>query len=110
MKKVCQVTWKLRGDRGQNQDLTVEAKDASAITEEKAKVERSGEHFQQLLNRCDPPTLADISEAEQDLDIEHGPIIVQQVKDAVKKLMNDKAPGDDNVHTEMLKADEQEMY
>ena len=40
MKTVYQITRKLRGDRGQNQDLTVKAKDGSAITEEKTKLER----------------------------------------------------------------------
>ena len=34
MKTVYQIAWKLRGDRGQNQDLTVKAKDGSIITEE----------------------------------------------------------------------------
>ena len=78
----------LRGDRGQNQDLTVKTKDGSTITEEKVKLERWGEYFQQLLNRCDPPTLTNIIEAEQDLDIELGPITIQEVKDAMKKLKN----------------------
>ena len=43
---VCQITRKLRGDRGQNQDLNVKAKDRSIITEEKAKLERWREHIQ----------------------------------------------------------------
>ena len=67
------------------------------------------EHFQQLLNRWDLPTLAYISEAEQDLDIEHGSITVQEVKDAIKKLKNGEAPGDDNVNAETLNAEEQEI-
>ena len=86
---------------------TVKAKDRSTITEEEAKLERWRVHFQQLINRCDPPTLVDICEAEQDLDIELGPITVQ-VKDAITKLKNGKAPEDDNVYAEMLKAVEQE--
>ena len=53
MKTVYQITRKLSGDSGQSQDLTVKAKDRSAITEEKATLERWREHFQQLLNRCD---------------------------------------------------------
>ena len=40
------------------------------------------------------------------MDIKLGPITVQEVKDAM--LKNGKAPGDDNMHAEMLKA-EQEM-
>ena len=104
MKIVYLITRKLRGNRGQNQYGTVTAKDGSTITEEKARLERWREHFLQRLNRCDPPTLADINEAKQDLDIELGPITVHEVKDAIKKLMNCIAPGDDNMHGDMLKA------
>ena len=79
MKTVYLITRKLRGDRGQNQDLNVKVKDRSTITGEKAKLEIWREHIQQLLNRCEPPTLADISEVEQGQDIERGPINVQEV-------------------------------
>ena len=65
-----------------------------------------GEHLRQFLNRCDPPTLAGISEAEQDLDIEFGPITIHQVKDTIKRLRNEKAPADDNVHAEWLKGEQ----
>ena len=109
MMTVYQITRKLRGDGGHSQDLTVKAKSRSTITEEKAKPESWREHFQQLLHRCDPPTFADISEAEQDLDNELGPITVQEDKDAIKKLNNGKAPEDDNVYAEMLKTEELEM-
>ena len=56
---------------------------------------------------CDSPTLADNSEAEQDMDIELGPITIQEVKEAIKKLKNGKAPGDDNVHADMLKTEQE---
>ena len=47
------------------------------------------------------PTLADISEAEQDLDNEVWPITVQEVIDRV--------PCDDNAYAEMLKSEEQKI-
>ena len=86
IKTVYQFTRKLRGDRGQNLDLTVKAKDGYTITEEKANLRRRREHHPQLLNRCDPPTLADIGEAEQDMKI--GPITVQKVKNEINMLKN----------------------
>ena len=107
MKTISQITRKLRGERGQNQNLTVKVKDGSTITEEKGKPERWREHLQQLHNRCDPPTLADIGEAEQNMDIKLAPITIQVVKEAFKMLKNGKAPGDDNVYAETLKAEEQ---
>ena len=109
IKTVYQITRKLHGDRGQNKDLIAKVKDESTITEEKAKLERWRKHFWQLFNRCDPPTLADISEEEQDLDIQLGPFTVQEVKDAITKLKIGKAPLDNNQYVEMLKAEEQEM-
>ena len=107
MKTVYQITKKLRGDRGQSQDLPVKAEDGTPITEEQAKLERWREHFQQILNRPDPATFADITEAEEDLDIDMGAIQLQEVRDAIHKLKNGKAPGQDGVCAEMLKAEEQ---
>lgn len=108
MKTVYMITKKLRGDRGQNQDLPLKASDGTLITEEQAKLARWRDHFQQTLNQPDPPALAEISEAEEDLDINLGPISLQEVKDAICKLKNGKAPGEDGVCAEMLKAEEQD--
>lgn len=80
MKTVYQITKKLRGDHGPNQDLPVKAEDGSAITEEKAKLERWREHFEKILNRLDPPITPDIDEAETDLEIEMDPITLNEVK------------------------------
>ncbi|KAK3545686.1 hypothetical protein QTP70_010891 [Hemibagrus guttatus] len=108
MKTVYMTTKKLRGDRGQNQDIPVRAKDGTPITEEYAKLERWKEHFRQILNRPDPPALADIPEADEDLDIDMGDIRVEEVKAAIHKMKNGKAPGEDGVCPEMLKAEEEE--
>ena len=48
-------------------------------------------------HRYNPPTLVDISEAEQDQDIKLGSITVQEVIDAANKLKNGIIPDDDNV-------------
>ena len=105
MKTVYMTTRKLRGDRGYNQDIPVKAEDGTPITEELAKLERWKQHFQHTLNRQDPPVLADIPEAEEDLNIDLGDIRVEEVKAAIQKLKNGKAPGEDGVCPEMLKAD-----
>lgn len=108
IKTVYQIMKKLRGDHGLNQDLPVKAGDGSAITEEKTKLERLKDHFEKILNRSDPPIPLDIDKAETDLEIEMSPITLNEVKNEIHKLKNNKAPEEDGVCPEMLKAEGKE--
>ena len=107
MKTVYQITRKLKGDFGQNCDRPVKDEDGTTLTSEDQKLRRWKEHFQKILNRPEPAVLADIPEAAEDLDINLGDITLAEVKDAINKLKNGKAPGDDGVAAEMLKAEDQ---
>ena len=107
MKTVYQITRKLKGDFGQNCDRPVKDEDGTTLTSEEQKLQRWKEHFQKVLNRPEPAVLADIPEAAEDLDINLGDITLAEVKDAINKLKNGKAPGDDGVAAEMLKAEDQ---
>lgn len=49
--------------------------------------------------------LPDINEADQDLDIETGPIKLSKVQNSIYKLKNYKAPGEDGVCAGILKAE-----
>ena len=108
MKSLYLITKKLKGDTGPNQNLPLKDADGKIITVEKEKIERWKEHFQQVLNRADPPRLADIPEAADDLEINLDQITEAEVREAIKAQKNEKAPGSDSVCAEMLKADEQE--
>ena len=107
MKTVYMTTKKLSGNWGQSQDIPLKAGNGTTITEERAKLERWKNHFQQILNRPDPPVLADIPEANEDLNIDLGDISVEEVKAAIKKMKSGKAPGQDGICPEMLKAEEE---
>ena len=64
-----------------------------------------------ILNQPDPPALADIPEADEDLNINMGAITVGEVKEAIRKLRNGKVPAsqlEEDVRPEMLKAEDQE--
>ena len=102
----CSAIKKLKGDTGPNQNPP--DADGKIITVEKEKIERWKEHFQQILNRADPPTLLDIPEAVDDLEINLNQITEAEVREAIKAQKNGKAPGSDSICPEMLKADEQE--
>ena len=65
------------------------------------------EHFSEVLNRPPPPTEADIQEAETDLDVNTDSPGKEEIIAAIKSLKNGKLPGQDNLSTEVFKADPQ---
>ena len=70
MKSLYQLTKKLKGDTGPNQNLPLKDTYGKIITLEKEKIEKWKEHFQQVLNRADLPRLADIPGVADDLEID----------------------------------------
>ncbi|XP_062615396.1 uncharacterized protein LOC134277126 [Saccostrea cucullata] len=64
------------------------------------------EHFERVLNQeCLSTEHAEIIEAIDTLDIDTNTPTIEEVKHAIKLLKNGKAPGIDQVHAEMLKAE-----
>ena len=109
LKTVYEITRKLMGKKKQNQEIPVKSEDDTLITEERAKLERWRQHFQEVLNRPDPVEFADIPEAEEDLEINTGGITVEEVKEAIRHTKSGKAPGADGICAEMLKVESQEL-
>ena len=80
-------------------------KQGRLITTEAEQDARGTEHFSEVLNRPPPaPTEADIQEAETDLDVNTNPPGKEEIIAAIK---NGKFPGQDNLSTEVFKADPQ---
>ena len=93
-------------NNGVTQRKKIESKfpvDKRIYTLSLAKLERWKKHFEQILNRPVPPDLANITEAKEDLDINLEPITIDEIIAAIRKLKNNKAPGEDGICAEMLK-------
>ena len=106
MKTLYRITKRLTGDYGASQDQPVKDTYGRLISDEKEKISRWKEHFQSILNRPEPATTADILEAEEDIDANLDRITETEVRESIKALKNGKAPGEDGICPEMLKAEE----
>ena len=83
-------------------------KQGRLITTEAEQDARGTEHFSEVLNRPPPPpTEADTQEAETDLDVNTDSPGKEEIIAAIKSLKNGKLPGQDNLSTEVFKADPQ---
>ena len=93
---------------GRGTDALIMDKQGRLITTEAEQDARGTEHFSEVLNRPPPPpTEADIQEAETDLDVNTDPPGKEEIIAAIKSLKNGKFPGQDNLSTEVFKADPQ---
>jgi len=81
------------------------AKDGRLLLTESEQNLRWKEHFEEVLNQPEPlstPDFGDIVMADS-LKVYKGNINLEEVQRAVSSLMNNKAPGVDEISAEMLK-------
>ncbi|RXN04778.1 endonuclease-reverse transcriptase [Labeo rohita] len=83
----------------------IKDKQGRLLTTENEQEARWAEHFQEVLNRLPPEEEADIQDASADLDINTDPPGKEEIVTAIRSLKNRKAPGYDNLNTELFKAD-----
>ena len=75
------------------------------LTGTENQLKRWVEHFKNLLNRPPPENSVDIPPAPEQLDINCDRPSRTEIRNAIAKMKNNKAPGPDNIPAEALKAD-----
>lgn len=83
----------------------VRDKDGKTIPDVEEKKCRWVEHFKELLNRPVPQNPVDIQPADSDLPIDCSAPSKEEIRKAIKQLMNKKSAAPDNILAEALKAD-----
>ena len=105
MKGVYEATKKLCNEKPRHIDM-VKDKDGNLLTKDDEIRKRWGEHFNELLNRPVPSSVADIDKETECIDdIEIGCITRAKIRSAMDKMKKGKAAGIDLLTTELLKAE-----
>ncbi|XP_076105824.1 uncharacterized protein LOC143074160 [Mytilus galloprovincialis] len=105
MRKLYNITKQLSG-RVNTNSTNIKDKDGQTICKFEKQLKRWKEHFEEVLNRPEPEISVDrTEEAPPPIEIEMGPITDDEIKAAIKKLKNNKAPGVDGIPAEVLKSD-----
>jgi len=105
-KELYDITKQLTRQSYSRQAAAVKSKNGDLLKSKEARAERWKEHFHEVLNR-DPPEQPPEEDDEEfeELDISTEPPSLLEIQRAVKQLKNGKAPGVDQITSEMLKAD-----
>ena len=103
-RELYKITRQLAG-KNKSTNRPIRDKQGNLLTKESLQLQRWKEYFQDILNRPPPDSIPDIEETTEDLNINCGRISKEEIKRAIKKLKLGKAPGIDNIPSDVLKAD-----
>ena len=98
------ITRQLAG-KNKSTSRPIRDKQGNLFTKESLQLQRWKEYVQDILNRPPPDSIPDIEETTEDLNINCGRISKEEIKRAIKQLKLGKAPGIDNIPSDVLKAD-----
>ena len=96
-RKICNVFPKTSG--------AVKNKEGSILTKEDQVLQRWKKHFKEILNREEPESIADVDTNISVIEEISDYITKDEIHKSVMNLKNGKAPGDDMIAAELLKAD-----
>ena len=98
------ITRQLTGS-WKTQPAVVRDKEGKALSKEEDQRNRWAEHFENVLNRPDPERPAEIQGRGRELEMIKGPITCQEIEKAIRETKGNRAPGEDRITSDMLKAD-----
>ena len=103
--KTLYDTTKLLAKKQNKATRPVKDKEGKTLTTAEGQMKRWVEHFKNLLNQEPPTDQSDIPPAEEPLNISCERPTKTEIKNAIKQMKNNKAPGPDDIPAEALKAD-----
>ena len=83
----------------------VKDKDRKVLTKEQDQLDRWAEHFRETSNRQDPDVEAAIEDMGFQIEMTRGNIRQQEIERAIRQTKGNRAPGEERVTADMLKAD-----
>ena len=106
MKTLYNLTKTICNDKPR-QSTVVNDRNSNALTGDEDTRKRWREHFMEILKREEPAYPVNEEDCEQQgiADIYTGPVSKAEIRRAIKSLKNGKAPGEDMITSELLKAD-----
>ena len=106
MKTLYNLTKTICNDKPR-QSTVVNDRNGNALTSDEDREKRWREHFMEILNSEQPAYPINEEDCEQQdiADINTRPVSKAEIRRAIKSLKNGKAPGEDMITAEVLKAD-----
>ena len=103
--QLYKITRQICGKFHSSPNAPIKDKQGKLLTNEAEQNKRWAEHFSEILNREPPLEEAVIPDVQTELDINVEPPTKEEIVNAIKSLKNNKAPGSDNLNTELFKSD-----
>ena len=103
-KELYDITRQLSG-KGPKKTAAITNKDDMLLKSKEETQVRWKEHFEEVLNGEAPPNPPTDEEIEEELNIDTEPPTEEEIRKTVQALKNGKAPGNEQITAELLKAD-----